>query len=51
MLYPLKFKPQLKERIWGGTALCGRGGVRTKAGARIGESWEISGFEDDMSVV
>ncbi|MBR2333349.1 MAG: class I mannose-6-phosphate isomerase, partial [Rikenellaceae bacterium] len=51
MLYPLKFKPQLKERIWGGTALCGRGGVRTKAGARIGESWEISGFEEDMSVV
>jgi mannose-6-phosphate isomerase len=51
MLYPLKFKPQLKERIWGGTALRGRGGVRTKEDARIGESWEISGFEEDMSIV
>ncbi|MBQ8864162.1 MAG: class I mannose-6-phosphate isomerase [Rikenellaceae bacterium] len=52
MLYPLKFKPQLKERIWGGTALRERlASSRMKADVRIGESWEISGFEDDMSVV
>lgn len=51
MLYPLKFKPLLKERIWGGSDLRNRAGVRTKADVPIGESWEISGFEDEMSVV
>ena len=52
MLYPLKFKPLLKERIWGGTELCDRLPASRKGeDVRIGESWEISGFEDEMSVV
>lgn len=55
MLYPLKFKPILKERIWGGSKLTEAGKklpVRSKANpSRIGESWEISGLRGDMSVV
>ena len=51
MLYPLKFKPLLKERIWGGTALKDKFGKELPEGVKIGESWEISGIEDDISVV
>lgn len=55
MLYPLKFKPILKERIWGGHKLVEAGKrlpARLQSGAdHIGESWEISGLEGDMSVV
>ena len=49
-IYPLKFDPILKERLWGGAKL---GTVLGKAGASagIGESWEISGVEGDVSVV
>lgn len=49
LLYPLKFKPILKEKVWGGHKL-----VHTfhKNGAGIlGESWEISGVKGDISVV
>lgn len=49
MLYPLKFSPILKQTIWGGERL------RTKKGGeeltKIGESWEISGIQDNISVV
>jgi mannose-6-phosphate isomerase len=49
-LYPLKFKPILKERIWGGSKL------KTLFGKignceRCGESWEISAVQSDISVV
>lgn len=49
-LYPLKFEPILKERIWGGTKL------RTLLNKNIqsditGESWELSGVEGDISIV
>jgi mannose-6-phosphate isomerase len=53
MLYPLQFKPILKERIWGGHTLVEtRGTTKQKAdqGLLIGESWEISGVEGDVSV-
>ena len=33
MLYPLKFKPRLKERIWGGSVLIDKKG---KAAGRVG---------------
>jgi mannose-6-phosphate isomerase len=49
-LYPLKFVPILKERIWGGTRLSGFPGKKSKA-ERIGESWELSGVHGDISVV
>ncbi len=50
MLYPLKFKPRLKPRIWGGGKL-GELGKQVPAGQAIGESWELSGVQDDLSVI
>ncbi len=50
MLYPLKFKPLYKQRIWGGQLLKDMG-KRLPEGEKIGESWEISGVEGDVSVV
>jgi len=50
MLYPLKFEPILKDKIWGGTklkSLFGKAAVSDK----LGESWELSGYEADESVV
>lgn len=49
-LYPLKFEPILKEKIWGGSKLktiLGKNIVSDKTG----ESWEISGVENNISVV
>lgn len=48
-LYPLKFKPILKDKIWGGPRL--RDVLGKKASDKAGESWEISGVEDDISIV
>ena len=50
MLYPLKFKPLLMERIWGGDALS-RFGKPITPGQKIGETWEISDRDDAQSVV
>lgn len=53
MLYPIKFKPIFKERVWGGDRLL-KAGKRLPAGMRrgvhVGESWEISGLDGDLSV-
>ncbi|MDL2296937.1 class I mannose-6-phosphate isomerase [Bacteroidales bacterium OttesenSCG-928-C03] len=50
-LYPLKFKPIFKDKIWGGqkmrTVLC----KDFTPLPNCGESWEISGIEDDVSIV
>lgn len=51
MLYPLKFKPQCKERPWGGERLVARAGKKSVDDKRIGESWEICGLAGDLSVV
>lgn len=50
MLYPLKFEPILKDKIWGGTKLKS---LFNKAAEtdKLGESWELSGVENDESVV
>ncbi len=50
MLYPLKFEPIFKYRIWGGNKLKNILN-KTEAPAKTGESWEISGVEDSLSVV
>lgn len=50
MLYPLKFKPILKQTIWGGDKLAGKS-ENTQVKSSIGESWEISGVQDNISVV
>ena len=48
-LYPFKFKPILKDKIWGGPKL--REVLGKKASDKAGESWEISCVEGDVSVV
>lgn len=50
MLYPLKFKPILKETVWGGNRLANKSNTH-KPHTTIGESWEISGIQDNQSVV
>ncbi len=50
-LYPLKFQPILKEKIWGGNKLHAILGKGTSQDTRCGESWEISGVQDNLSVV
>lgn len=49
-LYPLKFRPILKDKIWGGTKLKS---ILQKDSSlpNIGESWEISDVEGDTSIV
>lgn len=51
MLYPLKFKPILEERIWGGHQLGEKMGKKLPAGKLIGESWEISSVPGNISVI
>ena len=51
MLYPLKFTPIYKERIWGGNKLLNVLGKDCSPLKKIGESWEISSLEDNVSVV
>jgi mannose-6-phosphate isomerase len=50
-LYPLKFYPIIKERIWGGNKLQTVLGKEIPPDTPSGESWEISGVENDVSVV
>ena len=48
-LYPIKFVPILKEKIWGGSKL---NHLFNKNGAgKIGESWEVSAVNEDVSIV
>lgn len=51
MLYPLKFQPIYKQKIWGGTNLSlilNKTDIITQ---NIGESWEISCVENNISIV
>jgi len=50
-LYPLKFKPQFKEKIWGGQHLKEYLNKSLPEDKKIGESWEISGIQDNISVI
>jgi mannose-6-phosphate isomerase len=50
-LYPLKFEPILKEKIWGGNALADYFGKKSGNLKNIGESWELSAVSDNLSVV
>ncbi len=49
-LYPLKFRPILKSMIWGGNDIAPFKQIQTSQ-ENIGESWEISGVEGNISVV
>jgi mannose-6-phosphate isomerase len=48
-LYPIKFKPILHEKIWGGQNLSKNYGKPGTEGAKTGESWEISGLAPNIS--
>ncbi len=50
MLYPIKFRPLYKERIWGGRKLETSFAKQLPEGKLIGESWELSGVAGDLSV-
>ena len=54
-MYPIKFKPQLKENIWGGKRLLDiKKGLysRTTDKSKVyGESWDISGVKGSISKV
>jgi mannose-6-phosphate isomerase len=50
-LYPLKFRPILKEKVWGGTRLQSLFGKAKVTSGHCGESWEMSTLEGDVSLV
>ena len=50
LLYPIKFTPQSKYRIWGGDNLKTKYGKPFK-NEKIGESWEISSVPNSISKV
>jgi len=50
-LYPLKFNEIFKEKIWGANKLNKTLNKKTNLSKKIGESWEISSVEDNISVV
>ena len=50
-LYPLKFEPILKDKIWGGNSLVKNWGKKADLSRLIGESWDLSAIQDNLSVV
>ncbi len=50
-LYPLKFEPVLKEKVWGGSNLVAKYHKPGDSSLQYGESWEISAVADNLSVV
>ncbi len=49
-LYPLKFHPIIKEKIWGGTKL-DQLLNKSSNSSIVGESWELSAVQDNVSIV
>ncbi len=49
-LYPLKFRPILKSIIWGGSDISKFKNIEPIQDG-IGESWEISGVQGDISII
>ncbi len=50
-LYPLKFKPSFRERIWGGNRLHTVLGKMACPMEKCGESWELSAVEGHISEI
>jgi mannose-6-phosphate isomerase len=50
LLYPLRFDPILKNKIWGGKKL-NKMFHKSSTSPNVGESWEISDVEGDTSIV
>lgn len=49
-LYPLKFDPILKDKIWGGKKM-NRLLNKPSDSSLLGESWELAAHDDDVSLV
>jgi len=50
-LYPLKFTPVFKEKIWGGNKIRTVFGMDYAPLPNCGEAWVLSGYGDEVSVV
>lgn len=50
-IYPFKFGPIFKERIWGGRLLFEFFGKELPDGVKIGESWELADLPDDKTLI
>lgn len=50
-LYPLRFDPILKSKVWGGNRLEKKLGKQAKGLTKIGESWELSSVPNELSIV
>ncbi len=50
-IYPYKFEPIYKTRIWGGRNLAHMFGRDMPTGLEVGESWELADLEGDSSVL
>lgn len=50
-LYPLKFKPIFKEKIWGGDRIKTKLGLDFSPIKNCGEAWVLSGVEKNNSIV
>jgi len=50
-LYPLKFQPVFKEKVWGGTRLNKLLGKDFAPLTNCGESWELCAFAEEVSIV
>jgi mannose-6-phosphate isomerase len=50
-IYPLKFEPIYKHRIWGGQKLREYFNKDLPPGEKIGESWELADLPEDKSVI
>lgn len=51
MLYPLTFQPIFKDKIWGGQKIRTILGKDFRPRPNCGETWEVSGVADNVSVV
>jgi mannose-6-phosphate isomerase len=51
LLYPLKFKPIFKDKIWGGQKVRTLYGYDFAPSPNCGEVWVLSGYQDNISVV
>jgi mannose-6-phosphate isomerase len=51
MLYPLKFNPIYKDKIWGGNRLKDLFSKDFSPLANCGESWELSGVDGNVSII
>ncbi len=50
-LYPIKLDPIFKDKVWGGTRMKTLLGKNFEPLPNCGESWEVSGVKDSVSVI